>query len=595
MRLLLRLTLAVGLVLVVTLAAPDARADVVFTESAQEAFGVDENGEDAGPGKLSKMWEAFLAQEEGRRILEKLEESDATITIEVLPDEHINDGTAYGTTQGFDWDGNTPNRIEIKLARDGHKGLLEGADTIHHEMRHAEIKLDGGHVFAQSVLHDLMHAGVDSWNNLFQSQLGPYISGVLAQDPFYLSDTPISDAIKARADDDTFFRYTALDIADILIPIPSDEELRRVDIVEVNGVRIRTAVTSELDGSAAAGSGCGTSEGDRTIICPIGAGELNLDDLLGIGVHLDFLGPLLDSEVEVRIEMDTDGQPSNNRESQSDTDTTGGTDTTFGALYDPTQGWSMSVYGALGPITSDARVIIEGSSVTFLVPMSEVPGGTAAGFRVAAQQTTPNGATILDVLGSTPSEPLASVPEGPVPAGCGENFLGPVCGAQSQTHISQIFGHLDLAGDLWIEMVFEQGWAMVPPNELASLLVRFGITTASGTSNGQWSVHDGTTYASGRFGQNATELEMYLTPWGSVFIKMLGRDEPGSFSLGDSGPLIVNTLTRYLLTLEGDPQERFSDFSLTTARISTGFAGPGANWTAILVDVGLIILVVPGG
>ncbi len=88
---------------------------------------------------------------------------------------------------------------------------------------------------------------------------------------------------------------------------------------------------------------------------------------------------------------------------------------------------------------------------------------------------------------------------------------------------------------------------------------------------------------------------MYLTPWGSVFIKMLGRDEPGSFSLGDSGPLIVNTLTRHLLTLDGDPQERFSDFSLTTARISTGFAGPGANWTAILVDVGLIILVVPGG
>jgi hypothetical protein len=592
MRPLVRLTLIIGLVGVVALVAPEARADVVFAESAQEAFGVDENGEDAGPGKLSKMWEAFIAQEEGRRILEKLEESDATITIEVLPDEHVSNGTAYGTTRGLDWDGDTPNRIEIKLARDGHKGVLEGADTIHHEMRHAEIKLDGGHVFGQTVLHDLMHAGVDSWNNLFQSQLGPYIADTLARDPFYLSETPISDRIKARADDDTFFRYTAIDISDILIPIPSDEELRRTDVVEVNGVRIRTAIATELDGSAAAGSGCGTSEGDRTIICPEGAGELNLDDLLGIGVHLD--GVLLDSNVEIRLEMDTDGDPANDRESQNDTDTSGGTDTTFGALYDPIQGWSMQVYGALGPISSNARAIVESGSVTFLVSMDEVPGGTAAGFRVAAEQTTPDGVTSVDVVGTT-TDPLAAVPDGPVAAGCGEDFLGPVCGAQSQTHISQVLGHVDLAGDFWLEMVFEGPWAMVPPNELASILVSFGITTTSGTSRGQWSVHDGITYASGIYGKQPTELEMYLTPWGSVFIKMLGRDAPGSFSLDDHGPLVVNTLTRYLLTLDGVARERMSNFPLTSSRIFPGFAGPGVDWTAVLVDVGLIILVVPGG
>jgi len=593
MRLLARLPLIVGLIGAVLFVAPDARADVVFTESAQEAFGVDENGEEAGPGKLSKMWEAFLAQEEGRRILEKLEESDATITIEVLPDEHVGDGDAYGTTQGFDWDGDTPNRIEIQLRRDGHKGLLEGADTIHHEMRHAEIKLDGGHVFAQSVLHDLMHAGVDSWNNLFQSQLDPYIADTLARDPFYLSETPISDRIKARADDDTFFRYTALDISNILIPIPSDTELR-ADVVEVNGVRIRTAIATELDGSATAGSGCGTSEGDRTIICPPGTGELVLDDLLGIGVKLDSLDGLLDSNLEIRIDMDTDGDPANDRESQGDTDTEGGTDTTFGALYDPATGWSMSVYGAVGPITSNARAIVEGDSVTFLVPMDEVAGGTAAGFRVAAEQTSPDGVTSLDVVGST-TDPLAPVPDGPVPAGCGQDFLGPVCGAQSQTHISQVLGHLDLAGDLWVEMVFEGPWAMVPPNDLASMLVSFGITTTSGTSKGQWSVHDSTTYASGIYGKQPTELEMYLTPWGSVFIKMLGSDEPGSFSLGDSGPLVVNTLTRYLLTLDGVASERISDFPLTSSRIFHGFAGPGPDWTAFLVDVGLIILVVPAG
>jgi len=591
MRLITRLTLILGLVGAVALVAPDARADVVFTESAQEAFGVDENGEAAGPGKLSKMWEAFIAQEEGRRILEKLEESDATITIEVLPDEHVGDGDAYGTTQGFDWDGDTPNRIEIQLRRDGHKGLLEGADTIHHEMRHAEIKLDGGHVFAQSVLHDLMHAGVDSWNNLFQSQLGPYVTATLARDPFYLSDTPISDRIKARADDDTFFRYTALDISNILIPIPSDTELR-ADVVEVNGVRIRTAIATELDGSAAAGSGCGTSEGDRTIICPDGAGELNLDDLLGIGVTLD--GVLLDSDVEIRVEMDTDGDPANDRESQSETDTSGGTDTTFGALYDPTQGWSMQVYGALGPVSSNARAIVESGSVTFLVSMDEVPGGTAAGFRVAAEQTTADGVTSLDVLGATAAEPLAAVPDGPIPAGCGEDFLGPVCGAQSQTHISQVFMHIDSAGDPWIEMVFEGPWAMVPPSHLASMLVSFGITTTSGSSSGQWSVHDGTTYASGIYGKQPTEMEMYLTPWGSVVFKVLGRDAPGSFSLDDSGPLVVNTLTRYLLTLDGVASERMSNFPLTSHRIFPGFTGPGADWTAVLVDVGLIILVVPG-
>ncbi len=593
MRLLARLTLIVGLIGAVALAAPEARADVVFAESAQEAFGVDENGESTGPGKLSKMWKAFVAQEEGRRILEKLEESDATITIEVLPDEQVGNGTAYGTTQGLDWDGDTPNLVKIKLVQDGHQGLLEGAETIHHEMRHAEIKLEGAPISSQRVLHDVLHAGADTTNALFQVQLGGYITETLARDPFYLSETPISDAIKARADDDTFFRYTAIDISDILIPIPSDQELR-ADVVEFNGVRIHTAVASDLDGSAAAGSGCGTSEGDRTIICPPGTGKLGLDDLLGIGVKLDSLDGLLDSNLEIRIDMDTDGDPANDRESQGDTDTTGGTDTTFGALYDPAKGWSMSVYGAAGAIPSNARAIVEGDSVTFLVPMDEVAGGTAAGFRVAAEQTSPDGVTSLDVVGST-TDPLAPVPDGPVLAGCGEDFLGPVCGAQSQTHISQVFGHLDLAGDLWLETVFEGPWAMVPPNELASMLVSFGITTTSGTSRGQWSVHDGTTYASGIFGKQPTELEMYLSPWGSVFIKMLGRDEPGSFSLGDSGPLVVNTLTRYLLTLEGVATERISDFPLTTSRIFHGFAGPGADWTAFLVDVGLIILVVPAG
>ncbi len=63
----------------------------------------------------------------------------------------------------------------------------------------------------------------------------------------------------------------------------------------------------------------------------------------------------------------------------------------------------------------------------------------------------------------------------------------------------------------------------------------------------------------------------------------------------DGGPLVVDTLTRYLLTLDGVATEGSSDFPLTTSRIFHGFGGPGADWTAFLVDVGLIILVVPGG
>ncbi len=591
MRWMTRLVVVTGLAGVVSLGGPQAQADVVFAESAQEAFGVDENGEPTGPGNLSKMWEAFIAQEEGRRILEKLEESDATITIEVLPDEHVGDGKAYGTTQGFDWEGDRPNRIEIKLARDGHKGLLEGADTIHHEMRHAEIKLDGGHVFAQTVFHDLMHAGVDTLNNRFQSQLNGYITEVLERDPFYLSETPIYDSIKARSYDLPFLRFTALDIGNILDPGPTP----RANIVEVNGVRISSAIATEIDGAALPGSGCGTSEGDRTIICPEGAGVMDLDDLLGIGVQLDSLEGLLDSSIEVRIELDADGDPANNRQSQSETDTSGGTDTTIGALYDPTLGWSMSVFGAQGAIPSDARAIVESDSVTFLVPMNEVPGGTSAGFRVAVEDTLPDGSTLTDVLGATASESLAPVPDGPVQAGCGQAFLGPVCGAQSQANISGVFGHVDLDGDRWVEMVFEGLWAMVPPNDLPSLAVFYNISTESGSSGGRWSIHEGSTFGIGTIGEEAVDVEMFLSPWGTVFFRVPGGTETGGFSPGAEGPLLVNTLTRHLLTLDGEVQERLVDFPLTTARISTGFEGPGADWTAVAVDVGVVTLVIPEG
>lgn len=578
----------------------EARADVVFDETAQQAFGIDADGNIVDSGPLTLMWRAFTSQEEGRRILEKLEESDVDVVIEVLPEDQVDDGEAWGTTAAVEFDDDwRPTKIEIQIS-ELPKGAILGADTIHHEMRHAEIKIDGGGIEFERARHDQMHAGRDALNDRFQLQLDDWTESRRVRNPLLDAETPIYDSIKARADDDQRLSYIAEDLGalfDITETGPPVEfvfdEGALADLEYVTGVRI--AIETEIDPEAGSlGGGCGRTEYDKTLICPDEAADLDGEDVLGIGLQFDGVVPLDSSKLDIRLNLDTDGDSANDRPGEDVEDPEQGTDTTIGASYEPGEGWIMWATGPDGAYTSGSRLFVESDALSFLIPMSEVPGGGDAGFRVVVDQTHPDGRVSRDVSGISPSDPLASVPAGSTPAGCGGEVLGPPCGSQAHLNATAVHGHVDSSGSLWLEISYESPWAMAPAVDLPSTAVFASILQDGvAVAGAQWSIHDGTTFGIAGNGENVTELEMYLSPWGTMFVRIPGAGMPDGYQLGDG--VSVRVQTRHQLELDVETFDRVSDFPLTAARTMSGFAGPGADWTAVVPEVGPVTLEIPSG
>ena len=255
----------------------------------------------------------------------------------------------------------------------------------------------------------------------------------------------------------------------------------------------------------------------------------------------------------------------------------------------------MSVTTFDGITPSGARLIVDDDSFVFLVPMSEIPGGSDAGYRLVADQTTPEGYTTRDVSGISPSDSLTPVPAETAHAGCGAALLGPVCGSQAHTNISRVNGYIGDFNELWLEFVFEVPWTMAPAVDLPSTALFWGLSGESVSIGGQWSIHDGVTYGIAGDASDVFDLDMYLSPWGSVFVRQPGFGDSGGFRFGPDEPVVVNTMTRYQLILDSDTFDRPADFPLTMARTMLGFEGPGADWTMVSIEIGAVELVVPSG
>ncbi len=154
-----------------------ASADVSVTEAAQEAFGVDADGDPVEgsdrSGPFPMAWDQFRATEEGQRVFDDLDNEDVDLTIDFKPEAEVGDeGDAFGTAQGFDWDENEetglrePSRITIEIADDDLGGARRISNTIHHEFRHAENFVNGN----SSRTHERIDDRTDSFGVLFRSQ-----------------------------------------------------------------------------------------------------------------------------------------------------------------------------------------------------------------------------------------------------------------------------------------------------------------------------------------------------------------------------------------------------------------------------------------
>ena len=155
-----------------TLAVSLALADVVFGPNAQQQFGVDANGAATANGRTGEFPEAldaFRETTEGQFINGVLDNADVEVTIEVLPKDQVGKGKAYGTTEVTERDPKTgkPTKFLIKIRETQTGGVAELADTIHHEMRHAEEWMGQN----KDNVHDGLDDQKDPANKRFQDQV----------------------------------------------------------------------------------------------------------------------------------------------------------------------------------------------------------------------------------------------------------------------------------------------------------------------------------------------------------------------------------------------------------------------------------------
>ena len=111
---------------------------------------------------------------EGQRIFDELDAHDVDITIEVIPDAEVGGGDAWGTARPSEIDstffgGLEVREIEIHIS-DAQFDSGRLANTIHHELRHAEGYTEGN--FHGHANHRALDDGKDSKNVLFRAQVG---------------------------------------------------------------------------------------------------------------------------------------------------------------------------------------------------------------------------------------------------------------------------------------------------------------------------------------------------------------------------------------------------------------------------------------
>ncbi|MCH8920677.1 MAG: hypothetical protein IIA23_08250 [Chloroflexi bacterium] len=266
--------IAIALALVALLALSDAvLADLEFTEGAETEFSDNQEFSDA----LDRL----RSTDEGQRIEDEIGDAEVEVTIDVVDDAGVADGDAYGTTEVTerDADGN-PTKILIKIAEGDTGGTDNLADTIQHELRHAEIMIGDD----SEADHDALDAGTDPDNVTFVEQLAALPAPAPAATPIP-TPTPTPTPTPAPTPAPTEEPSAATLALDCDHRSPDQES---DVIVTVSGLQPGQTVSGTVTGEGVIGDGTfsavananGTAEA-RVPIDQFGAYSVTVDGLSG--------------------------------------------------------------------------------------------------------------------------------------------------------------------------------------------------------------------------------------------------------------------------------------------------------------------------
>ncbi len=270
--------IAIAIALLAFLALSDiVLADLEFTEGAETEFSDNQEFSDA----LDRL----RSTDEGQRIEDAIDDAEVEVTIDVLDDADVGDGDAYGTTQVTerDADGN-PTKILIKIARGDTGGTDNLADTIQHELRHAEIMIGDN----SEADHDALDAGTDPDNVTFVEQIAALATPTPTPTP---AATPTPTATPTPAPTPAATPTPTPEPSAATLSLDCDHRIPNVEsdvIVTVSGLQSGQTVSGSVTGPGVIGEGTfsavanagGTAEA-RVPIDQFGPYEVTVDGLSG--------------------------------------------------------------------------------------------------------------------------------------------------------------------------------------------------------------------------------------------------------------------------------------------------------------------------
>ena len=249
--------------------------------------------------------------------------------------------------------------------------------------------------------------------------------------------------------------------------------------------------------------------------------------------------------------------------------------------------WIGGGVGALGLVLAIGFFAFGGSDVSD--PATAVEDAPAIPVEAEPEPAAEEAAAVIE---EEPVAEIAEEPEAPVEVPTLAVDLG------AHVNVTSVTAWVDPSGDLYLEVFFAAPWPIETPAAAAALntQVLVGVTFDGQSNSTQWSLNDGKTRgAAFIFGdvQASIHGEMWVTPKGTLVVKLPGLSPTGGLTASDMSPSSGLVWSAQVILEEGDEIQRWDEVTTLGEITQLSEPLPLPDWMPVTTDFGPVTLVVP--